>query len=457
MSLQETAIINILEGLSTDTFALDPRLPPFYVEMINQYRNDDMKSSFVRAVSNKHWYLADYFLTKIFNENEDDLSDALDKSMEEAVRINVVTDMRNMDMINFLLGMDDILAKIINDKYGANIGNYTINLDSWITSTISGMIDRGLSISTEYNYLELISYFLNLGADVNLGMRVATRINNIDLIRFFIARGANNWNLGLIAAATTNNIELINFFIGLGANRFGGALRIAIKKNNPLLARYFIQLIGINGQYYGLLRNAMEIGNLDAINLLVGIILQQNQRTQIYFMGPVLQELIKNLSFEVLNKDYSEWFPLLKEGYGTFDAIYLCLLIYLKQNKLRRRDTFILDDFLKYILTELPSLYILIPVSDEMRQLNQFPDEIKYIEELSIKGESTMDVIRQNLPESLDGDKIFPDDITQPIGRYYLSKIIGLNMMDPPNNYLTDQGLIEQAAKEYILLMGLQG
>lgn len=112
MSLQETVLINMFKRLGNNTTVLDPLLPPSYVDMINKYGNVELQRAFVRAISNKHYQLSNYFLVKVFNQNKDEMYEALGNTMVEAVKINIVTD---MDIIEFLFNMNNTLVKIIID------------------------------------------------------------------------------------------------------------------------------------------------------------------------------------------------------------------------------------------------------------------------------------------------------------------------------------------------------
>lgn len=86
MSLHETIIIGILERNQT----LDHNLTQYYSDMINQYKTDS-KNAFVLSVLNKHFQLADYFLSKIKR-------DEIYNSFLSALK-NVIHNLNNIDNI----------------------------------------------------------------------------------------------------------------------------------------------------------------------------------------------------------------------------------------------------------------------------------------------------------------------------------------------------------------------
>ncbi len=322
MSLHETTLISVLEGLSNNTFNIDPNLPINYVNMISEYSSLDKFDAFEKSLSKNKFQLADYFLSKIADDTKEII---IIDSMGPMAADN------NIPAINYLIKKSK---------------NYGINLND--------MLDSGLYGAVKGENFDLISWFIEQGADdMNTGLIAAVERNNKELIQYFIDRGANHWQFALNAAVTVNNIELVD---------------------------YFAQLLGANNIQYDTPLAIANLGyQLDIVNYLINLQVQTIQLNDVIYVGPVLKQLIDKLTF-IHPYDFNSLFPLCKQGYVSETCLGFLLSEYVYENKLRvsyplsiyvenkladhnPNTTFIMDDFLKDILIRNPALYDIIPKS----------------------------------------------------------------------------------------------
>ncbi len=559
MSLQETTIINILRGLKYSTAPLDSRLPPFYLEMINQYRGErgfdmDPLDGFVRAVYNKHFMIADYFYNQL-QEGEDRFADdkyrAILSGLETAIQSNIRGTLNNLDSINYIIKLYHDYHPDEQDIYNFGLG-YSVKHDqselvSWFMNNGADS-NEGLIVAVQYNpkyiqffidygaddfnggmfaairanNLELIQFFIGLGAndfnvamiislelnkydliqffidqgannfneamiivarkgnrdlvqffidqgadDFNEGMLTATEMNNSDLVRLFVNRGADDFNFALLIATEQNNHDLVQLFVDYGANVYNEAMLAATKKNytdlvkffigkgarkgdflrkalnytvknnNLELATIFVNLLGSRGKYSKLLIKLVNEGRHEMINIILN---SPGECTETMSLGPVLRNLVAKIQLKSgSGVDYTEWFPLLtKLGYTcSSDMIYSLFNLYLIQNNLLVDGLhFIMDDTLRYLLTQHPALYDMA-FNPGYYIGNLVPNVLRL---------STVDIINQKLSNvsgvitSTDPIPISVIHYIQPLNIYQQDKI--------PNKIKTDPETRKQLLRE---------
>ncbi len=301
MSLFETSLIKILNQLSSKNMILDPNLHRHYVDIINQY-SVPPKEAFIRSVTNNYFMLADYFLAKIRNKT-----------------VAILDAVQTQAFYNNMKGIEYLISKF--------------NEDDW-----RDFYNYALIGATKSKNMLLIEQFLAQNAMADYGLETAIKIKDRELIQFFIERGANDFQRALETAVSTNNLELIE---------------------------YFLSIIGPNVSY----SRPLQIALYNSYIELVGMFLSYEEQKYpfndtVVVLGPVLKLLVDNLSIKTRsNNDYSNWFPMLNQGYISQSVLDNILLLYLYQNHLVpyfpiiTEPIFILDDFLKDILTNYPALY----------------------------------------------------------------------------------------------------
>ncbi len=315
MSLQETTIIQILDRLRNETLNID-EWPKYYYDMIQEYINSTPEELYNKSVSKNQFQLADYF----FNQISDD---------DKLYQIYEV--IHDQALYNNMRGIEYLISRF---KYQ----------DEW-----------------ENFY--------------NSGLQGATTAGNLTLINWFIDKGATSMDRGLLAAVETNNTELIQFFIERGANDWQSALESAVYTNNTTLVNYFMGLLGDNLSYQGPLSIAVYRGYIDLIKFFLGHGVNVSELNDLVMIGPVLRMLVDKLTFKTKSGvDYSDWFPLLRQGYISDSYIETLLELYIYENNLiinfqhptliggnevigEHNKVFLMDDTLKLILMETPALY----------------------------------------------------------------------------------------------------
>ncbi len=365
MSLQETTIISILKGLQDGTMNIDSRWSPYYVNMIKEYFLADPLEGFIKSVSNNMFQLADYFLFMIPDDD----------------RGYILTDS---------FSKESLYGNIRSMNY----------LESWADQDM------------------LIEFY-------NIGLSGATLSQNIELINLFIEKGADDMNQGLISAVKVNSYELINFFIERGADNWQMALLSSIETNNMELVNYFLGLIGDNIEDYmanNLLVKSLHLGNIDLIEFFLNYMVKKSQLNDLVIIGPVLRSLVEKISFKTKSgEDYSDWFPLLRQGYISESYVPFLLKLYIHETKLKIYNqhplydkpntgyrysavTFLLDETLKQILFEIPALYNIKRSwikSESSEDLIMRSDLIN-----NVFGESSMNIIDRKYTKYPHKDKL---------------------------------------------------
>ncbi len=488
MSLQETIIIDILERKPT----LDPRLPKFYSNMINQYNTDPI-TAFVRSVVNDHYQLANYFINKIIQQLSTDkyyeVYNVKIKALKAVIKVNIANTLSSLKSIEYLLKLptvyEDDIKHLIDTGLTFSVRFRQYDLAYWFVGQGADP-NEGMDAAVEINNLNLIYYFIEVGAnDWNLGLLTASREGNMDLILFFIGfgaddwnnamfeaievadmnlvlffieRGANDWNFALLEAIESNNREMVQFFINQGANNWNKGLLVAIENNNLMfvelmvdlgatnlqeglessgnnlqLVKYFVEKLGVNANLEVPLVNALKSGDRSIINF----ILENERRLQlepIYVLGPAMRELVSKMILGVNGHDYSDMFIMLNT-YGYIygrDLLDIFYYLYLYQNNLvTNHKTFIVDDVLRHIFTDFPALLAIQKI-----------DEIGIYLKPNIEGLNTMSLLER------DEDQLFLS---------FWDLIIAVNTKEDQsrNPIYRAQSFLHQMEKEYYLLQGL--
>ena len=128
---------------------------------------------------------------------------------------------------------------------------------------------RALKSSVKIGDLELISFFIEKGADVNYAFSEA--VKNGKFVDFFLIQGANHFDSGLLGAIKGRNIDLVNKMIDKGAKNFREALELALKTNQKNIIDLLLSNI-TNFENYELswcLKAAAEGGNLEMVEFML--------------------------------------------------------------------------------------------------------------------------------------------------------------------------------------------
>jgi hypothetical protein len=135
--------------------------------------------------------------------------------------------------------------------------------------------NKGMEISTSYNYQDLIDFYIKIGANLwNIGIKSAAEAGYIDLINFFLTKIAeekmqmftifncerdiditatnilknDNYllNMGLLYGAKGGHLHIVKFFIENGADDLSYAHYAATKSDNQIVIEYLDEKLKLN-------------------------------------------------------------------------------------------------------------------------------------------------------------------------------------------------------------------
>ena len=121
---------------------------------------------------------------------------------------------------------NNMLMAMAAEKGHKNIVEYFVEKGEK-TNQINNL-NQALAFATKRNKnMEVITYLVNKGADVNIGIREAARNSDIETIIFFMKRKGSK-NFALKGAALGGRLELLKFFIKEGARNIDEALHYTV-------------------------------------------------------------------------------------------------------------------------------------------------------------------------------------------------------------------------------------
>ena len=120
----------------------------------------------------------------------------------------------------------------------------------------------------EMNHLEMIKYFMKLGAnDFNYGLEGACKGGHLNIAEMMIELGANDFNHALLASCAGDNLELLKLCLNNGADKYNGALAVSCRHGARNCIEYLIDRIEHKnklkfGLYGACLGNRLDIYNM---------------------------------------------------------------------------------------------------------------------------------------------------------------------------------------------------
>ena len=109
-------------------------------------------------------------------------------------------------------------------------------------------MNGGLWAAAEGNHIDLIEYFINLGADdMNRGLVGADAAGNKDLVEYFINLGADDFGKALVSASAFGHFDLVKYFLTKNlnhdptsrmSNKPGSDLKISLAISQAKLGGY---------------------------------------------------------------------------------------------------------------------------------------------------------------------------------------------------------------------------
>ncbi len=282
----------------------------------------------------------------------------------------------------------------------------------------------------------------------NAGMLGSVKIHDLDQIKWFIQQGSVNMNSGLLAAVNVDDGALVDFFISQGANKFHAALEHTARTGNETLFTFFLQQCGNNVQYIPVFTQLFSFNQVKLIHTLHTEMIC-NIPSDSYFtqLGPVLINLVQKLTFKnKLGQDYSDLFPLLKQGYILSLTNVYILENYMLENKLFRGfDKFVPNPELIEIFTQTPALYSNMKIKAyPYKRVTSYVYNTNY--------ENSIEILKHLYPNFM---------VKKMVDICYLTKLVQLNtycdtdLSTETINFVSTVEIRHQLIKEYTLLVSL--
>ncbi len=122
-------------------------------------------------------------------------------------------------------------------------------------------------------------------------------------------------------------------------------LEVAVRDNNILHVKHNIELLGDNAKSDRPLRIAFNKGHTELL-----LTINTNDREyRIVELGPVLKKIVDKILLKNRSgKDYTEWFPLLRQGYVSKGVENYLIELYAYQNDLVVKRKLSLEAFFYY-------------------------------------------------------------------------------------------------------------
>jgi len=229
-----------------------------YLQLTQLYQEFNMNQQQFLSIAgmNGDSYLVKYVLQRKGNINE-------------ALVATAMSD--NLDLLIYLINNGatnyyKALKKAVLHNKGDNI-NY---LQEYCQNLTISALNRLLIKAVKSRSLDLVKYFIGLGAiDYQSALLTAIEQNSDLIIYYLTQQGLNYLDLDsiLLGASKLGDINLINYYIELGATDIEGALIEALELQHIELAKFLIDHYDLYNLNDALMRAAF-INNLELIQLL---------------------------------------------------------------------------------------------------------------------------------------------------------------------------------------------